>query len=210
MPFYGPVQLSLCNCRSPGISSMLLRLCWETQQTLLRPTYRCAILEELVEKRILLNSSRLWNWWGESPMSRWIGGRKPYWHDQEPHSNVIYHFQVWSFNLQPWLYFLTIPVSHMWYWFVFVSLYDSKLFYFNYSFDSGNSGEKKLNRRNTSTEPDSRWMPSAHWLGQGNIGEECKETKSSSFNNCSIGCFNRIIRGKAQNMGKRKCKVKDM
>ncbi|CAB1452722.1 unnamed protein product [Pleuronectes platessa] len=36
MPFYGPVHLS-CNDRSPGISSMLLRLCWETQQTFLRP-----------------------------------------------------------------------------------------------------------------------------------------------------------------------------
>ena len=37
MPFYGPVQLSLCNCRSPGVSSMLLTLCWETEQTFLRP-----------------------------------------------------------------------------------------------------------------------------------------------------------------------------
>ena len=37
MPFYGSVQLSLCNGRSSGISSMLLRLCWETQQTFLQP-----------------------------------------------------------------------------------------------------------------------------------------------------------------------------
>ncbi|CAB1428577.1 unnamed protein product [Pleuronectes platessa] len=35
MPFYSPVQLSLCNSRSPGISFMLLRLSWETQQTFL-------------------------------------------------------------------------------------------------------------------------------------------------------------------------------
>ena len=39
---YGPVQLSLCNCRSPGVSFMLLRLCWETQQIFLWP-YGCAI-----------------------------------------------------------------------------------------------------------------------------------------------------------------------
>ncbi len=31
--FHGPVQLSLSNCLSPEISSMLLKLCWETQQT---------------------------------------------------------------------------------------------------------------------------------------------------------------------------------
>ena len=31
MPFYGPVQLSPCHGWSAGISSMLLRLCWETQ-----------------------------------------------------------------------------------------------------------------------------------------------------------------------------------
>ena len=43
MPFCRPVQLSLCNGRSPGISSMLLRLCWETQQTFFWP-----ILEKLV------------------------------------------------------------------------------------------------------------------------------------------------------------------
>ncbi len=35
MFFYGPVQLSSCNGPSPGISSMVLRLCWETQQNFL-------------------------------------------------------------------------------------------------------------------------------------------------------------------------------
>ena len=38
MPFHSPVQLSLFNGRSPGISSMLLRLCWET---FLRPHVWC-------------------------------------------------------------------------------------------------------------------------------------------------------------------------
>ena len=33
MLFYSPVQLSLCNGWSPGIFSILLRLCLETQQT---------------------------------------------------------------------------------------------------------------------------------------------------------------------------------
>ncbi|XP_051540007.1 probable ATP-dependent RNA helicase DDX4 [Myxocyprinus asiaticus] len=36
MPFYGPILLSSCNVSSFGISSMLLRLYWETQQTFLR------------------------------------------------------------------------------------------------------------------------------------------------------------------------------
>ena len=31
MPFYSPVQCSLCNSRSPGIYVMLLRLCWNMQ-----------------------------------------------------------------------------------------------------------------------------------------------------------------------------------
>ena len=39
MPFYCPFQLSLY-WPSTGISSMFLRLCWETQQTLLRPHVR--------------------------------------------------------------------------------------------------------------------------------------------------------------------------
>ena len=36
LPFYGPIQLSLCNGLSPGISPTLLRLCWGTQQSFLR------------------------------------------------------------------------------------------------------------------------------------------------------------------------------
>ena len=35
MPFYDPVQLSSCNIWSPGMSSMLLRLCWGRQKSLL-------------------------------------------------------------------------------------------------------------------------------------------------------------------------------
>ncbi|KAJ8339725.1 hypothetical protein SKAU_G00343580 [Synaphobranchus kaupii] len=61
LPFYGPVQLSSCNGPSPVISTSLLRLCWETQQTLRRHVYGCAILEEL---DYLCNLNGLQNKWG--------------------------------------------------------------------------------------------------------------------------------------------------
>ncbi|CAL8350380.1 unnamed protein product [Merluccius merluccius] len=41
------IPLSSCNGRSPGISSMLLRLCWETQKTFLRLHVWMCCLEEL-------------------------------------------------------------------------------------------------------------------------------------------------------------------
>ncbi|KAM9345105.1 uncharacterized protein ABDE67_014001 [Symphorus nematophorus] len=45
--FYSPVQLSSCDGPSPGISSTLLRLCWDKQQTFLQCSFGCAIPEEL-------------------------------------------------------------------------------------------------------------------------------------------------------------------
>lgn len=50
--FYNPVQLSESN--SPGISSTLLRLCWESKRSSIG-TFRCNMLEEELDDLCNLN-----------------------------------------------------------------------------------------------------------------------------------------------------------